>query len=366
MELMKTEPMTAVEVRSRINRIQEVMRAVMKEGTHYGTIPGTNKPTLYKAGSEVLLATFRIAVEPDSDDLSTADEIRYRVRAKGIDQGSGIFLGSGIGECSSSEEKYRWRSAICDEEWNETPEDRRRNVWKKGNPPYQIKQVRTNPADVANTILKMAKKRAQIDMTLTVTGASDIFTQDIEDLPAEYINQGGEGRKPVEQPRRKSESADGSGKVENIETKNGKSKAGKPYTKYTITIGGEKYGTFDKAHAETAEKARLEGAVVKPSWTQSQYGRDLTGLEIVQAPPPSEPPKEPEPDSAPPDIADEILDRLLAQGHVSEQEAQTRLDEALAGINAKRKYDIGKLAESIGKNPQLGSALMDWLVEKGW
>jgi hypothetical protein len=49
------------------------------------------------------------------------------------------------------------------------------------------KQVRTNPADVANTILKMAKKRAQVDAVITATAASDIFTQDIEDLPPEVV-----------------------------------------------------------------------------------------------------------------------------------------------------------------------------------
>src|SRR5690606_22905756 len=51
----------------------------------------------------------------------------------------------------------------------------------------QKKQVRTNPADVANTILKMAKKRAQVDAVITATAASDIFTQDIEDLPEEVV-----------------------------------------------------------------------------------------------------------------------------------------------------------------------------------
>jgi len=40
---------------------------------------------------------------------------------------------------------------------------------------------------VANTILKMAKKRAQVDAVITATAASDIFTQDIEDLPDEVV-----------------------------------------------------------------------------------------------------------------------------------------------------------------------------------
>ena len=36
----------------------------------------------------------------------------------------------------------------------------------------------------------MAKKRALVDAVLTVTAASDIFTQDIEDIPEEILNKG--------------------------------------------------------------------------------------------------------------------------------------------------------------------------------
>ena len=36
-------------------------------------------------------------------------------------------------------------------------------------------------ADVYNTVLKIAKKRAHVDASLTATAASDIFTQDMED-----------------------------------------------------------------------------------------------------------------------------------------------------------------------------------------
>ncbi len=179
---------TAQEIRAQVNLIQEVMKAVMKRDVHFGTIPGTNKPSLYKPGAEKILATFRIGVAPEVEDLSTRDERRYRVTAQGFNQVTGDRLGGGVGECSTEEEKYKWRGVVCDEEFDETPEDRRRIKYKK----YQgkvvkVKQVRTNPADLANAALKMAKKRAQVDMTLTVTGASDVFTQDIEDLPPEYI-----------------------------------------------------------------------------------------------------------------------------------------------------------------------------------
>ncbi len=182
-----SRPLTAVEIRAQVNLIQEVMKAVMKDGHHYGQIPGAgNKPVLFKAGAEKLLFTFRLSADPEIEDLSTGDGIRYRVRCKVYDR-TGAYLGAGVGECSSDEEKYRWRAAVCKEEYDETPEDRRRMKYAKRRDggTYRIAQVRTTPADLANTILKMAKKRAQIDAALTVTAASDIFAQDLEDLPEE-------------------------------------------------------------------------------------------------------------------------------------------------------------------------------------
>lgn len=176
---------TAGEMRSQVNRIQEVMKEVMQNGQHYGVIPGCgNKPTLLKPGAEKLMMTFRLAVDPDVDDLSDAQVRRYRVRTRVTSQATGVFLGAGIGECSSEEEKYAWREAVCREEYEATDPLLRREKWKKG---YKepIYQVHTTPADVANTILKMAKKRSLIDAILTVTAASDIFTQDLEDLPEE-------------------------------------------------------------------------------------------------------------------------------------------------------------------------------------
>ncbi len=170
--------LTAVDLRAHVNLVQEVMKAVMKEGTHYGVIPGTPKPSLWKPGAEVLATTFRIGVSYRTEDLSTTDVVRYRVTAIGTHQTSGIVMGEGMGECSSGEEKYKWRKAY-DEEFNATPEDRKRIKYGK----YTAKQVRTEPADLANTVLKMACKRAQVAMILNVTAASDCFTQDIEDLP---------------------------------------------------------------------------------------------------------------------------------------------------------------------------------------
>lgn len=200
--------LTAVQVKAHVQLIQQVMAAVMKEGVHFGIIPGTDKPTLYKAGAEVLLATFRIAVDPQIEDLSTEDQIRYRIRCNGTHQTSGIVMGAGIGECSSNEEKYKWKRAYP-REFNATPEDRRRVKFgydKQKRQDYEITQVRTEPADVANTILKMAKKRAEVDFTLTALAASDCFNQDLEEMEEdlrESLTEGEQQQRQVQQPQSK-------------------------------------------------------------------------------------------------------------------------------------------------------------------
>lgn len=197
----ETHRFSAVEIRQRVNLVQEVMQGIMKRETHYGTIPGTPKPTLYKPGAEVLCVTFRVAQEYKIEDLSSEGVARYRVTCVGRHQISGIALGEGVGECSSGEEKYKWRGAACKAELDATPENlRRKKYYKNGN---TADQIRTEPADLANTILKMACKRAMIAMTLNVTAASDIFTQDIEDLPEELRPQESaqtSNQKPVPAP----------------------------------------------------------------------------------------------------------------------------------------------------------------------
>jgi hypothetical protein len=124
---------------------------------------------------------------------------------------SGQFFGQGLGSCSTMENKYRYRNADPEITEKQVP----KNYWdlkkagkmdeaqkllggkgfvtKKVNGSWMIakltgeKQEYDNPADYYNTIMKMAKKRAHVDAVLTATAASDIFTQDIEDLPPEII-----------------------------------------------------------------------------------------------------------------------------------------------------------------------------------
>ncbi len=173
---------------ARQEAIATVMKTVMKEKVHYGTVPGCKKKSLYLPGAEKLLETFQLAARPSlTEDLSTPDTIRYRVHFEVYNPATGVVLATEAGECSSDEEKYHWRRCYIDEEYKATDPQRRRMKWREGeHKNYEEQQVRTNAADVANTVLAMAGKRAKVRAVRAALAASDIFDVNVEDIPPEY------------------------------------------------------------------------------------------------------------------------------------------------------------------------------------
>lgn len=203
-------PLSAPQIQAQVNLIQEVMKAVMKDGEHYGKIPGCgDKPSLLKPGAEKLMFTFRLVADPDVEvhDIyhpTVQGHREYRVKVR-ISSLSGTYMGGGVGSCSTMESKYRYRGGekiptgnpVPKEYWNlknaGKMDDAKQLIGGDGygvgkeNGQWVIceigeKMEHDNPADFYNTCEKMAKKRALVDATLTVTAASDIFTQDIEEL----------------------------------------------------------------------------------------------------------------------------------------------------------------------------------------
>jgi len=214
-EIQKAEIQPIKKTLENIQTIQKVLDQVMKMGCHYDKIDGCgDKPVLLKAGAEKILSTFRIGVEAVIEDLSDDYDRRFRVICRGFYIPTGNTVGYGVGEGSTSEKKYAWRAAVCEEEYEETDETKRQKYWKKGyrdNPATSILQVRQNPSDIANTVLKMAKKRAMVDLCLTATACSDIFDQDLdEDAVQEHIKENGNAqtfKKPQAQPPRQQATA---------------------------------------------------------------------------------------------------------------------------------------------------------------
>lgn len=186
---------TIAEMKEQYNLIKGCLGDLMKEETHYGKLPGCgDKKVLLKPGAEFILALFHIAAEPTIEEFTDGFDIRFRVTVQGIHTPSGKTVGYGIGEASTSEKKYKWREAVCHEEWEQTPETRRQKAWirdYKTKQPKPVEQVRQNPADLTNTVLKMAKKRAVVDLCLSTTACSDIFVQDMDDPDInDAVNQG--------------------------------------------------------------------------------------------------------------------------------------------------------------------------------
>lgn len=197
--------------------IQEVMNAVMKSGQHYGVVPGCgDKPALLKPGAEKLCVTFRLAAMPEITwtDLGNGHR-EARVVCKLVHIPTSETWGVGVGLCSTMESKYRWRKsgATC-------PNCKKPAIikgkadygggwlcfkkkggcgstWQDGSPEgksfatAETKEENPDLADQYNTVLKMAKKRALVDATLTATAASDIFTQDIDELMDTEARMGG-------------------------------------------------------------------------------------------------------------------------------------------------------------------------------
>lgn len=156
-------------VRDQVNQIQALMQNALINGTHYGTVPGCgSKPTLLQPGAEKIALMFNWAAdyEIDRSDLDGGHR-EYDVKCELVSRATGEHVGCGVGLCSTMESKYRYR--------------RDRSGNRAENPDI---------ADVYNTVLKMAKKRAFVDAVKSTAAASDIFTQDIEDMgPIEVAPQ---------------------------------------------------------------------------------------------------------------------------------------------------------------------------------
>ena len=192
------------DVVGRVVKVQHLMKTVLLEDVHYGVIPGTKKPTLYQPGAQLLGFMFKLAPSFIVDTANLAGGHREHTVTCSLTCGA-VFVAEGVGSCSSMESKYRWRKSerVCpacgadtikrskfdDKGWycfakiggcgaKFDAEDSSivgQEVGRQENPDI---------ADVYNTILKMAKKRAFVDATLTATAASNIFTQDLEDMPS--------------------------------------------------------------------------------------------------------------------------------------------------------------------------------------
>jgi hypothetical protein len=185
----------------------EFVQTCMVLGTDYGEIPGTAKPTLLKPGAEKLVDLFQCTPEFILE-ASTTDfhepMFYYRFKVRLFSEAAGRVLAEGVGSANSREARYRWRNGQrkCPACGRETIIQGKAEYggwlcfakkggcgakFKSGDASIEGQSVgrveNEDIADLDNTILKMAKKRALVDGAIALARCSDLFTQDLEDLP---------------------------------------------------------------------------------------------------------------------------------------------------------------------------------------
>lgn len=197
--------------------LRTVMEKIMQKDEHYGVIPGCGKKfSLLKPGAEAILSTFQLAPRYIVSKIEMERGHReYEITCE-LYAPNGAFVGSGVGSATTMEGKYRFRVGggsateipVPKSYWDAKKTDPRKastilrdlankagiegesfgtekvdGSWMITTKAKDEKIEHDNPADYYNTVLKMSKKRAMVDAVLTATGASDIFTQDVEDMP---------------------------------------------------------------------------------------------------------------------------------------------------------------------------------------
>ena len=200
------QSLSVTQVKAQVQQIQALMADMMKDGEHYGkSFEGDTKKNLLKPGADKLMFMFRLRPDFEQEIKELPNGHREVItHCKVYQIESGNKIAEGVGSASTLESKHRYRNEKrkCPECGMETIINGKEEYgggWicfaKKGGcgkkfkiddpviAEQKIGKVE-NPdiADVYNTVLKISKKRAYVDATITATAASDIFTQDLEDI----------------------------------------------------------------------------------------------------------------------------------------------------------------------------------------
>jgi hypothetical protein len=237
--------MTIDQAVARYQGMAQFVNQILKQDLDYGTVPGSNKPSLLKPGAEKLTTFFGLRklfvitekIEDWTGAAHNGEPFFYYMYRCQLFRGE-VLIAEADGSCNSFESKYRWRWVQADqvpatmdkdalakrpgsiseftfavdraetggkygkpaEYWQQFKDaiasGRARQVerptkngkskaWEIDSTLYRVPN--DDVASQVNTIQKMAQKRALVAATLLAVNASDYFTQDIEDyIDAEY------------------------------------------------------------------------------------------------------------------------------------------------------------------------------------
>lgn len=148
----------------------EFVAKQLRKDVDYGVIPGTPKSSLFKPGGEKLMRLFGLGSRLTMTDKTidpSQNFAMFTYKAEIVHLKSGQVISECEASCNSQEKKYKERTS-----WVWDPKQNKKVGVKEATPMY----------DVMNTLQKMAQKRAFVGGVILAVGASDFFTQDIDDV----------------------------------------------------------------------------------------------------------------------------------------------------------------------------------------
>lgn len=222
-ESLPVGALSASQVVERLDFIKQVMANAMVVGQDYGKVPGCgDKPGLFQPGAQKLSMTFQLNPEVQEEVITDYQNYHRGYRLV-VRVSNGSKFADGVGECSTLESKYRFRSAgrKCPQCGKETIIKGRAEYgggWlcfgKKGGCGAKFadgdmtiegqaegKVENENPADAWNTARKMAFKRAFVHAIINATNTSELWSQDLEDLADNSHNAAPEPPKMPSAPK---------------------------------------------------------------------------------------------------------------------------------------------------------------------
>lgn len=182
MEARETEPVDTIkslavnlsetsvaELNKQRTSLNQFISSSLRREVDFGIIPGVKKASLFKPGAEKICKLFqlgsRISEKSSQIDIEKNFAMfNYTVEIFHIPTGKAIAQCEG--SANSQEKKYKERTVYVNGAPNKEP---------------------TPIADILNTLQKMSQKRAYVGAVIMATGASDFFTQDVEDMdPSQF------------------------------------------------------------------------------------------------------------------------------------------------------------------------------------
>lgn len=223
LEIVRGLPILSVAaVMQRREMITQIISSAMKEGIHFGVVPGTGRKVkrtnpktkqeeeveegqrvIFKPGSQLLCSMFQFSPQYDIERQEYHDGHMTFWATCNLFHVNGTLLGRYKGACSTRESKwrYRWDSTgtlVPKEYWDRAKDPTilggtdyvARKAWVNADPDNPRSQriqkwfvfhrvEHTDVSDYYNNCLKMGAKRSLSEAVVTATACSDMFTQDV-------------------------------------------------------------------------------------------------------------------------------------------------------------------------------------------